>query len=281
MFRLRLILLAALPWFAFHSIAQTPLRAEFEVATIRLNEACVNGVGLEHHSPGRFGVECVSLREYIRGAYGSYGFGRNPNVRPPTVVGGPDWVDADRYDIVAKAPGETGLDEMYGPMMRALLEDRFKLKIHSEIRELPVYALTAARSGAKLTPSKPGSCVAIDIRSVLKAPPGPNYCGRFEMKRGAVSVTDAKGMTVAEFAMRVFRDTLDRPVIDRTGMAGLFDIHLEFSGLANTAAAGGAGDNAAPSIFTAVQEQLGLKLSPDKGPVEVFVIDHAEKPSAN
>jgi uncharacterized protein (TIGR03435 family) len=277
----RVIIPAALSWFAFHSIAQTPQRVEFEVATIRLNEACVNGAGLEHLSPGRFGVECVSLRDYIRGAYGSYGVGRNPNVRPPKVLGGPGWVDTDRYDIAASAPGEAGLDEMYGPMMRALLEDRFGLKIHSEIRELPVYALTAARGGAKLTPSKPGSCVAIDIKSVLKSPPGPNYCGRFEMKRGAVRIADAKGMTVAEFAAKAFRDTLDRPVIDRTSLAGLFDIHLEFSGLENSAAPGGVADNTAPSVFTAVQEQLGLKLSPDKGPVEVLVIDHVEKPSAN
>src|SRR5665213_3398749 len=159
----RLIVLPALALLALPCIAQSP-RLQFEVASIRLNEACVNGPGLEHHSPGRFGVECVSLRDYIRGAYGSYGQGRNPNVRPPTVLGGPGWVDSDRYDIVAKAPGETGLDEMYGPMMRALLEDRFQLKIHSETRELPVYALSAARGGAKLTASKPGSCVPIDIK---------------------------------------------------------------------------------------------------------------------
>ena len=275
------LILVALSWLVFRSIAQTPQRVEFEVATIRLNDACVNGAGLEHLSQGRFGVECVSLRDYIRGAYGSYGFGRNPNVRAPKVLGGPDWVDTDRYDVVAKAPGETGLDEMYGPMMRALLEDRFRLKIHSEIRELPVYALTVARGGAKLSPSKPGSCIAIDMKSVLKAPPGPNYCGRFEMSRGAVKIADAKGMTVAEFAARVFRDTLDRPVIDRTSIEGLFDIHLEFSSLENSAGPGGDADNAAPSVFTAIQEQLGLKLSPDKGPVEVLVIDHVEKPSAN
>jgi uncharacterized protein (TIGR03435 family) len=275
-----LIVLLALSLFAFPCIAQTP-RIKFDVAAVRLNESCVNGAGLEHLSPGRFGVECVSLRDYIRGAYGSYGPGRNPNVRPPTVLGGPGWVDTDRYDIVASAPGETGLDEMYGPMMRALLEDRFQLKIHTETRELPVYALTVARGGAKLTPSKPGSCVAIDLKSVLKASPGPNYCGRFQMTRGAVRMADANGMTVAEFSSRVFRDTLDRPVVDRTGIAGLFDIHLEFSGAEITAAAGGVDDNAAPSIFTAVQEQLGLRLSPDTGPVEVLVIDHVEKPSAN
>ncbi len=260
-------------------IAQTP-PVQFEVAAIRLNDACVNGGGKEHHSPGRFGVECVSLRDYIRGAYGSYGPGRKPNVRAPAVLGGPGWIDTDRYDIVAKAPEETGLDEMYGPMMRALLEDRFQLKIHSEMRELPVYALTVARGGGKLTPSKPGSCVALDPKSVLKTPPGPDYCGRFQMTRGAARVADAKGMTIGEFSARVFRDTADRPVIDRTGIAGLFDIHLEFSAAA-IATAGGADDSAAPSIFTAVQEQLGLKLSPDTGPVEVFVIDHVEKPSGN
>jgi uncharacterized protein (TIGR03435 family) len=276
-----LIVLATFLWFAFSSGAQTPQRVQFEVATIRLNKACVNGAGLEHLSLGRFGVECVSLRDYIRGAYGSYGFGRNPNVRPPKVLGGPDWVDTDRYDIVAKAPTEAGLDEMYGPMMRALLEDRFGLKIHSEIRELPVYALTAARGGAKLTPLKPGNCVAIDAKSVLKTPPGPHYCGRFEMKRGSVWVADAKGMTVAEFAARVFRDTLDRPVIDRTSIAGLFDIHLEFSSLEISTGLSGDADNQVPSVFTAVQEQLGLKLSPGKGPVEVLVIDQVEKPSAN
>jgi hypothetical protein len=131
-----LIVLATFLWFAFCSGAQTPQRVQFEVATIRLNKACVNGAGLELLSLSRFGVECVSLRDYIRSAYGSYGFGRNPNVRPPKVLGGPDWVDTDRYDIVAKAPTEAGLDEMYGPMMRALLEDRFGLKIHSEIGEL-------------------------------------------------------------------------------------------------------------------------------------------------
>ena len=127
---------------------------------------------------------------------------------------------------------------MYGPMMRALLEDRFQLKIHSETRELPVYALTTVRGGTELTPSKAGSCVAIDPKSVLQTPPGPNYCGRFQMTRGAVRTADAKGITVAEFAMRVFRDSLDRPVIDRTGIAGLFDIHLEFS--ASEIAAAGA-----------------------------------------
>jgi uncharacterized protein (TIGR03435 family) len=101
------------------------------------------------------------------------------------------------------------------------------------------------------------------------------------MKRGSVWAADAKGITVAEFASRVFRDTLDRPVIDRTNLAGLFDIHFEFSSLENSAGLSGEADNAAPSVFTAIQEQLGLKLSPGKGPIEVLVIDHVEEPSPN
>ena len=98
-------------------LTQTPERREFEVATIKLNTECIHGVGREQHSPGRFGVECVPLREYVRGSYGAYGKGCDPNALQPKVLGGPPWVDSDKYDIVAKAPDDAGLDEMYGPMM--------------------------------------------------------------------------------------------------------------------------------------------------------------------
>jgi uncharacterized protein (TIGR03435 family) len=274
--------LAAAALFAFKSAAQTPSRPEFEVASIKLNTDCVNGAGNEQHSPGRFGVECVSPRDYIRGAYGAYGNGRNRNVRPPEVLGGAKWVDTDHYDIIAKTRGDTGLDEMYGPMMRALLEDRFQLKIHTETRELPVYMLAVAKGGAKLSPSKDGSCVPLDVKNVLQSPPPPNYCGRMTTKGSATRIVDGFGTTLAEFTDRIFKDTLDRPVIDQTGLTGLFDIHLEYVLETGTGASPEAsGVNGGVSIFTALQEQLGLKLSPDKGPVEVLVIDHIERPSAN
>ena len=268
---------------AFHAIAQPAARPEFEVATIRLNTDCVNGGGHEQLSPGRFGVECVSLRDYIRGAYGSYGAGRNPNLRPPPVVGGPTWLDADRYDIVAKASPETGLDQMYGPMTRALLEARFRLKVHTEARELPVYTLSLAKGGSKLTATKAGSCVAIDPATVLKSPSPSNYCGgRATTKAGAKKIVDGYGMSLAEFTDRIFRETLDRPVIDKTGLKGLFDIHLEYVADAMVSDGSTSPVNApGPAILTAVQEQLGLKLSPDKGPVEVIVIDSVERPSEN
>ena len=244
-------------------VAQSPPRAEFEVATVKLNTECIHGVGREQHSPGRFGVECVSVREYIRGAYDV------PDARH--VLGGPKWLDTDHYDIVAKATGETGLDEMYGPMMRELLQERFQLKLHRETREMPVYTLTVGKGGAKLVPVKEGECVPIDLSQVLRQPPTPNYCGRMTTKRGAITVVDGSGTTLEEFTKRVFRDTLDRPVIDQTGIAGRFDIHLEY--------ASGEGDG--PSIFGAIQEHLGLKLAAGRGAVEVLMIDRVERPTAN
>jgi len=274
----RFTLAAALLAFALDGIAQTPARPEFEVATIRLNADCVNGAGREQQSAGRFSVECVSLRDYVRGAYGSFGNGRDRNLRPPQVLGGPKWVDTERYDIVAKPPPDTGLDEMYGPMMRALLENRFQLKVHTEIRELPVYTLSVARGGPKLTATAAGSCVPVDLKTVLKTAGPANYCGRTTTKAGAKRIVDGYGITLAQFTDRIFRETLDRQVIDKTGVTGLFDIHLEYVPETVISAAPDTGD---PSIFTALQEQLGLKLSSDKGPVEVIVIDSVEKPSEN
>jgi uncharacterized protein (TIGR03435 family) len=191
-------------------------------------------------------------------------------------LGGPRWLDTDRYDIQATAPGNAGLDQMYGPMTRALLEDRFRLKLHDEARKLPVYNLTVLKNPAKLKPIKDGSCIPIDLKNVLQSPPPPNYCGRNTVTRGPTTIFDGYGVTVPEFIARALR-MLNRPVIDLTRLTGRFDIHLEFvsTDLPN------AGDDSGPSVFTAVQEQLGLKLSASTGPVEVHVIDHVERPAGN
>jgi uncharacterized protein (TIGR03435 family) len=261
-----------------HAQAQSDApRPEFEVATIKLSLACISGGGHEQLSPGRFGVECVSLRDYIRVAFGAFGSGRDPGKKPPEVLGGPAWLNTDRYDIIAKASGDAGLDEMYGPMMQSLLEDRFKFKLHTEVRELPVYLLTVNDKAGKLTPVKEESCVPIDLKQVLKSPPPDNYCGRMATKRGTNTTFDGYGITMVEFANRIFKDALDRPVIDRSGISGRFNIHFEF--VPNVALV--SPDDAGPSIFTALREQLGLKLSASKGPVEVLVIDHVERPSEN
>jgi uncharacterized protein (TIGR03435 family) len=201
-------------------------------------------------------------------------------------------VDTDRYDIVATAPADAGLDEMYGPMMRALLEDRFSLRVHTEIRELPVYTLSVGKGGSRLTAAKEGGCVPIDLKTVLKSPPPQsNYCGRIAIAGGVSRVVDGYGTTISELINRVFKDALDRPVLDQTGLIGRFNIHLEYvvgDALPGTLSLGEGNSSTkpvpvtdGPSIFTAVREQLGLALTPGKGPVEVIVIDHVAKPSAN
>lgn len=176
---------------------------------------------------------------------------------------------------------------MQGPMLQALLEDRFKLKIHHETREGPVYALTLARGGSKLKPFKDGSCTQMPSTfPVPKPASGQRYCKAMVSTRGPS--VDAEGSTLSAFS-KLLNLVLDRPVIDKTGIAGRFDIHLEFTldqvtpgllGLApDTSAA--ASEPTGPTIFTAIQEQLGLKLQPAKGPVELLIIDHVERPSTN
>jgi uncharacterized protein (TIGR03435 family) len=247
--------------------------ARFEVATVRLDPDCSGGAR-EQQSQGRFGVICVSLRDVIRIAYGNVE-GPSPG-RLPEVLGGPHWIDSDRYDIVATAPDNPGLDQMYGPMTRTLLEDRFRLKVHDEVRILPIYKLTVFKQAAKLKPTPKGSCVPVDLKTVLQSPTPSNYCGRNSLTNGATTIFDGHGITITEFIGRALR-MLDRPVIDLTGLTGRFDIHLEFA----TTDSLDTGDASVPSVFTAIQEQLGLKLSVATGPVQVHVVDHVERPSEN
>jgi uncharacterized protein (TIGR03435 family) len=201
------------------------------------------------------------------------------------------------YDVDAKAASAAPLSQTAGPMLQTLLEDRCKLKVHKEAREAPVYSLTVAKSGVKMQASKEGSCTPMDIDHLPARPapgqPVPHYCGAGGTRtNGATSMADWYGLSMAEFAGRMLAGQVDRPVIDKTGLNGRFDIHLEFSrnapsgpvtlnGVVTPGEPTPTADGAGPSIFTAVQEQLGLKLSPDKAPVDVLVIDHIEKPSEN
>ncbi|HEY4085778.1 MAG TPA: TIGR03435 family protein [Bryobacteraceae bacterium] len=245
----------------------------FDVATIRLNAGCTGG-GSEELSPGKFGLRCVSLRQVIRVAYGNVD--RSSPTREPDVFGGPGWIDTDRYDIEASAPGNPGLDRMYGPMTKALLAERFQLKLHDEVRKAPVFHLTVLKNAASVKMIRDVSCAPIDLKTVLQTPPPPNYCGRNTTTKGRTTVFDGHGVTIPEFIERGLR-SLDRPVIDMTRLSGRFDIHLEYV----PTDALDAGDNSGTSVFTAVQEQLGLRLSAATGPVEVHVIDHVERPSPN
>jgi uncharacterized protein (TIGR03435 family) len=222
---------------------------------------------------------CLAPRDLIQIAYGMFADGMTRNPHHPQVFDGPGWIDSDTYDIVAKADGNAPVARMYGPMMQVLLEDRFALRIHEETRQLPVYTLTVAKNGAKLAATKEGSCTPLDLKHPPAAPepgqPAPVICGKGSVRLvNGNTVIESRGITIATLAERLV-ETVNQPVIDRTGLNGLFDIHLEFA--ANNAQP----DASGASIFTAVQAQLGLRLTSEKGPVEVLVIDHIERPSGN
>jgi uncharacterized protein (TIGR03435 family) len=282
-----MILTAAIGlWVAGGARAQSASgRPGFEVASVKRDTTgCAGGHGGRGGAPqpGRLSVSCISVRDLIQAAYGTFANGANPDQRLFQVFGLPDWVDSDLYAIEAKPAGNASIDQMYGPMLQALLEDRFQLRIHREVRQLPVYTLTTAKGGPRL---KTSSCTPLDL-SHLPGPPQANeplpvFCGRASFQsNGGVTTIDAVGLTMASFAGTTLsaRVGLDRPVIDRTGLEGRFDIHLQFAPGSDSASDTA---NAGPSLFGAIQQQLGLQLSPDKGPVDVLVVDRIERPSAN
>jgi uncharacterized protein (TIGR03435 family) len=161
-------------------------------------------------------------------------------------------------------------------MLQAILEDRFKLRIHWETREVPAYALIAGKGAPRLRPFQEGSCIHRDINELLQQPlpPGGKLCSNLTTTKGSDFTMDAMAMTLEGFAKSI-GIAVGRPVMDRTGITGLFEFHLVW---ANDNAQGEPSD--APSIFTVV-EQLGLKLEPAKGQGESLVIDSVERPSEN
>ncbi len=216
------------------------------------------------------------------------------------VFGGPAWANSDRYDIIAKAEdGKATLDQMR-PMLQSLLADRFKLTVHREVRELPIYELVPAKGGLKIEAAKDGSCDQFDPdapRPLLDAKhpaPHPNICGGFwrMVMRGAPDRRDrieALSITMPRLIEFISEDVNDRIIVDKTGFTKKFDFRLEFApapgigGMMPTppAEAGSSASLPGASIFNALEQQLGLRLEATKGPVEVLVVDHAEKPAAN
>jgi uncharacterized protein (TIGR03435 family) len=227
----------------------------------------------------------LALRRMILIAY---------EVQDYQIAGAPGWIDSEHYDVQAKAGSNPSVQQMEGPMLRHLLEERFRLVLHRETRQLPTYMLSVAKTGSKLQPSKEGSCIPYDTNSPPPTPnpgePRPAFCGfQRTPAEGLNRALDAKGVTMVVLATnlsRTFTAALGRNVIDGTGLTGTFDFHLTWA-MDSPASAPGTAENTshpdstAPSIFVALQEQLGLRLEPTKGPVEVLVIDHIEKPSGN
>ena len=252
-----------------------------------------NGGG--NQSPGTLRVSCQPVKDLIRDAYDLLAGGRLPrgfisrNSRTVPIEGGPGWINSDRYNIDAKTEGPATDEMMRGPMMRTLLEDRFQLKIHRETRQGPVYELRAAQGGPKLEPVEYGKCTPVEDFDFRKLAPGqkpPLLCNGAMVQSGKLVFF---AMSIADFCQNLTWNALDRPVIDKTGIAGKFNFRIEFAPdeatpqflPANGDPAGAASEPAGPSIFTALQQQLGLKVERATGPVEFLVIDHIERPAEN
>jgi uncharacterized protein (TIGR03435 family) len=206
------------------------------------------------------------------------------------VMGGPAWINSEGYNIEAKPETNTGQKEMW-LMLQTLLADRFKLKLHRETKELPVFALMATKGGPRLPEPKGRPCnetmPPLDApRPQRIAPP----CGPGVIKSGTGLTMEGLNLPMAKFT-GFLEKMIGREVIDRTGFTAKFDLHLEFAqddavaGLPHPPRASDydppEASLARPSIMIALQEQLGLRLESTKGPVEVLVVDHAERPTEN
>jgi uncharacterized protein (TIGR03435 family) len=251
--------------------------ATFEVATVKANKSGESNGGLQRQPGGRLTATNMPLRPMITYAFQIAGY---------QLVGAPGWVDAARYDVVAKmegnppavAPG-AGVDPMQLALQR-LLADRFKLKVHRDSREMDIYALVMLKPGMPGPQLKPTTedCAA-SARAAERGVPltGPNapFCGS-SVGPGTIRFGGLPGSQIA----RTLSILAGRFVADRTGLIGSWDFNLKFAPEQRNQAPGGnpPGDSDLPSFFTAIQEQLGLKLEATKGPVEVVVIDNIEMP---
>jgi uncharacterized protein (TIGR03435 family) len=227
---------------------------EWEVISVKPAEGCTMATGMKVNQDG-LQVICLPLRSLVQIAWSI-----NETSR---VLGAPAWATETMYNIEAKVAGEdvaafSRLEA--GPrnqMLQALLEQRFNLRTHLETRDLPVYDLVVAKSGAKLKEAAPDEVA----KPML-----------WMRNRGEI---DSSSMPLHSVLYMLSRE-LDRPVVDKTGLAGKYDFALKFS-----PAMSAASDSQDPSIFTAIQEQLGLKLEPSKAPLPVVVIDSVQKPTKN
>ena len=246
-----------------------PAQSTFEAASIKaaqLDKSSLEGQRGVAFSPGSLTMRSATLRTIILTAY---------DVKDHQ-ISGPSSLDSERYDIVARAAGPATDREMR-PMLQALLQDRFKLQSHRETREMPVFILTAGKGGVRLRPSTT-ECIRFDPNVPVRPraadeKPVP-FCNNIISGRGAIMRWTAQNIDVFQL-VGALSSSVGRQVIDKTGFTGHFDLNLEYS--PDPAPA----DAPAPPLITVLEQDLGLKLDSGKGPVEVLVIDHIERPSEN
>jgi uncharacterized protein (TIGR03435 family) len=250
-------------------------RPEFEVASVKVSRNPAPGGNVEV-TPGRFRGKDLALQWLILVAF---------RLKSGNLSGDlPGWTISERYDIDAKTEDASGEDRIL-LALQALLKDRFQLREHREMREEPVYFLRIGKNGIKMPP---GSCVP--AKKDL-----PNECYT-EHGDGLLQTMDWRGVRMSDpggIAYRTLAGHLtinNRPVIDQTGLTGTFDVHLRWArdpGPTTTVVPPGnsapspSAEPGAPSIFDALEEQLGLKLESGRGPVEYLIVDHVERPSGN
>jgi uncharacterized protein (TIGR03435 family) len=258
----------------------------FEVVSIKPNRSGDMFIRIMFQ-PGRYTANGVTTKHLITMAY---------NVKDFQLSGGPGWINSERYDIEAKEPDSIAeelpklppdqREEQSRLMLQLLLADRFKLKLSHTTKELPVYALVIAKNGPKLQQARPGDTYPKGI----KGPDGVGHAGVMRMGPGELT---GQGIGI-KFLVRLLSQQVGRDVLDQTGLKGNYDLTLKWTpeqgeGMMLRGPEGGnpgpesapPPESSGPSIFTAVQEQLGLKLESTKGPVEILVIDHIERPSEN
>jgi len=294
---LTLLAVACLAFAAHNGAGQAPVpkpdaapSAVFEAASIKPQAPSSDGsirTMVRYPNNGRLTAAGATVKTLICVAYGISDF---------QVLGGPNWIEEERYDVEA-TPGaalEEQLQKMTSDqstlvkhqMLQTLLADRFKLTLHHDTKELPIYALVVAKGGSKLQETKPDDANPDPANAAAH----PSNKGRMRMSFQATAIElTATGMAMDGLA-RQLASQLHSTVQNQTGLKGIYDFTLHFTpedaGMDASGPGGGSAnaslsDNFGTSIFAAVEDQLGLKLESKKGPVDVVVVDHVDKPSDN
>jgi uncharacterized protein (TIGR03435 family) len=267
--------------------ASGPQKLEFEVASVKPVDPGVTCCAPQVDSV-RFAYT-ATLHDLIGQAYRAFfPCPTKADSGDCAFPGAPAWIFKARFAIEAKLPEGVpaysrsefmgGRAPQVNQMLQALLEDRFKLKVHWEARTIPIYTLTVGKHGPKL------KSLADPAPGRASSGPGGGMTKRLP-NGNALSILNAVDSSMQSFADSL-GEFMDRPVVDRTGLKGNFEFKVEWESEPDTPSNGGPGligrmMHAGPAMFTAIEEQLGLKLEATKGPVEVLVIDHVEQPSAN
>jgi uncharacterized protein (TIGR03435 family) len=264
----------------------TSQKIAFEVASVKPAHS-ENVRSQFHFTPDRFTATNLTTKDFIQFAYYAQDY---------QLSKGPEWINSARYDIDARVPDPIALElrkqtqlQQMDPirfMLQSLLADRFKLKVSYASKEMPIYVLVVAKNGPKLTQSTITPANSGDSNLQGATPEGPHMG---ITGRGEITGNDVPLKLLAD----ILSHQLGRQVLDKTGLTGNYDVRLKWSpdetqppsgpdnNPTSTARAAPPPDSSRPSIFTALQEQLGLKLESQKGPVDVLVIEHIEEPSPN